>query len=174
MKDCGCGAISGDGAAVFGGVAAADFAALDELALRLICLDSKFAAPLRQVGCIIGKRIAGEQGEQPLTFEAALSAMISSCGLDGIIKWRFIHRNAGEARLEISGCSEALGWPVPHVQRSVCGFDAGLFEGFLKRATDQDWSVEETTCLGLGHPSCQFVIQHGQDGETKEGQHGAS
>ena len=173
MKVPGCGAICGDAAAVIGGVAAADFGALDALALRLICLDSRFAAPLRQVGCIIGKRIAGEQGENPLTFEAALSAMMSACGFDGVIEWRFIHRNAGEARLEISGCSEALGWPVPHVQRSVCGFDAGLFEGFLKGATGGDWSVEEAICLGLGHPSCQFVIQRGQDGEAKGGQPGA-
>ena len=174
MKVPGCGAISGDAAAVIGGVAAADFAALDALALRLICLDSRFATPLRQVGCVIGKRIAGEQGENPLTFEAALSVMMSACGLDRVIEWRFIRRESGAAQLEISGCSEALGWPVPHVQRTVCGFDAGLFEGFLMGVTGEVWSVAETVCLGLGHPSCQFVILRGQDGETKEEQHGAS
>ncbi len=172
MKSSGCGALPVDAAAAIGGVAAADCAALDELAVKLICLDGGFAVPLRQVGCIVGKRIAGEQGVQPITFEAALSAMISACGLDGVIKWRFIHHSADEARLEISGCSEALGWPIPHVARTVCGFDAGLFEGFLNGATGDGWSVEETNCLGLGHSSCQFVIQRARRGEAKGAQHG--
>lgn len=140
------------------GVMADDFAALDELAVKLICLDRSFAAPLRQMGRIIGERIAGKKGER-MGLDAALSALIPACGLESVIESRFLHRNADGARLELTGCAEALGWQVPNVERTVCGFDAGLFEGFLHGATgDESLKVEETACLGFGHPSCEFLI----------------
>lgn len=159
MKGQGCRVTSHDSnAAWLGGVPASDFAALDALAVKLICLDSRFVAPLREMGRTVGDRIASEQGECALTFEAALSGMFSACGLEGVIESRFLHRNADGARLEITGCSERLGWEVPRVERTVCGFDAGLFEGFLRGATGEAWAAEEVVCLGLGHPSCEFVI----------------
>jgi len=163
-QDCRAGSCSSS-AAWLGGVVAADFAALDGLAVKLICLDSGFAAPLRQMGLVLGERIACEQGVSLLPFEAALSGMISACGLEGVIESRFLHRNPDGARLQITGCSEALGWQVPKVERTVCGFDAGLFEGFLSGITGDAWSVEEAACLGLGHPSCEFVIHRGDTGE---------
>ncbi len=93
-----------------------------------------------------------------MSLETALSVLISACGLDSVIESRFLQRNADGARLQITGCSEALGWPVANMGRTVCGFDAGLFEGFLCQATGEAWSVEEMACLGLGNPACEFVI----------------
>lgn len=142
-----------------GGIAARDFAALDRLAVRLIGLDRAFAAPLREMGRVIGARIAMEQDEKPVGLEAALSALISACGLEGMIESRFLRRNAEGALLQITGCAAVVGWPVPTVGRTVCGFDAGLFEGFLRGVTGEGtFSVEETACLGLGHASCEFRI----------------
>lgn len=166
MKRQGCRVVPcGSNAVWLGGVTASDFAALDELAVKLICLDSRFVAPLRQMGRTLGERIASEQGESPLAFEAALSSMISACGLGGVIESRFLHRSADGARLQITGCAEALGWQVPPVARTVCGFDAGLFEGFLSGVAGAAWRVEEVACLGLGHPSCEFVIYRGDTWE---------
>ena len=169
MTRQGCRAMPDAGdAALLGGVAVPDFAALDELAVKLICLDGGFAAPLRQMGRVLGERIGSQQGESPLGFEEALSGMISACGMAGVIESRFLHRNADGARLQITGCCEALGWQVPQVERTVCGFDAGLFEGFLRGITGSEaWKVEETACLGLGHPSCEFVIHREQSGECE-------
>ena len=149
-----------------GGVAVADVAALDQLAVKLICLDRGFAAPLRQVGYVLGERIGRGQAEGRLAFDTALSTMISACGLACSVESRLLHRNADGARLQITGCSEALGWAVPQVERAVCGFDTGLFEGFLRGATGETWKVEETACLGLGHPSCEFVILREGGGEA--------
>lgn len=168
-----CSASRDSKAAWLGGVAVPDFAALDKLAVKLICLDSGFAAPLRQMGRVLGERIAREQADGRLTFNTALSAMMSGCGLACVIESRLLHRSADGARLQITGCSEALGWPVPQVERTVCGFDAGLFEGFLSGATGEGWKVEETACLGRGHSSCEFVIRREPGGEAERGQHGA-
>ena len=175
MNSQGCPRVSCDSNKTsLGGVAVPDFAALDELAVKLICLDGGFAAPLRQIGRVLGERIASQQCESPSTFEAALSGMISACGMAGVIESRILERNADGARLQITGCLvEALGWQVPDVERTVCGFDAGLFAGFLRGVTDGEaWKVEETACLGLGHPSCEFVIHREQGGEWEGVQHG--
>lgn len=156
-----------------GGIEARDFAALDRLAVKLIGLDSDFAAPLREMGRVIGARIAVEENEKPVCLDAALSALILACGLEGVIESRILHRNAEGALLQISGCSAVLGWPIPNVERTVCGFDAGLFEGFLRGVTDEKaLSVEETACLGLGHAYCEFKI-HRQPapGEWEGGPH---
>lgn len=162
MKNQGCTPVGCHSeAASVGGVAAADFAALDELAVKLISLDGGFATPLRQMGRTLGKRIAAERVGASVPFETALSALMSACGLADVVESRFLHRNANGARLQITGCSEVLGWPIENVGRAVCGFDAGLFEGFLCGATDQPWNVQETACLGLGHPSCEFAILRG-------------
>ena len=152
-----------DNARLWGGVAASDFVALDELAVKLICLDSGFAAPLRQVGRTLGERLAVEQNHGLLTLDAALSALIAACGLGSKIRSHLLHNDADGALLQISGCIEALGGPIPNAGRAVCGFDAGLIEGFLCGAIgEQTLSVEETACLELGHPSCEFVIRRSQ------------
>ena len=144
--------------AVLGGVAGSDFAALDALAVKLICLDSAFTAPLWQMGRLLGERIASDREAPLVSLDAALSALIPACGLDGVVSSHFSARSAEGARLQIAGCAEALSWPVPQVGRTVCSFDAGLFEGFLCAATGETWSVEETACLGLGNPACEFII----------------
>jgi hypothetical protein len=84
-----------------GGIAASDFAALDQLAVKLICVDNGFAAPLREMGRVLGERIAMEQNEKPVCLDSALSALISACGLEGAIEPRFLHRNAEGALLQI-------------------------------------------------------------------------
>lgn len=164
MKGPGCQPVSCNGnAAMLGGVAASDFAALDELAVKLICLDSGFAAPLREAGRVLGERVAAEQAQGLSTLDVALSALIAACGLDSKIRSRLLHTDADEALFQVTGCIEALGGPIPNVGRAVCGFDAGLIEGFLRGAIgEQTLSVEETACLGLGHPSCEFVIRRNQ------------
>ena len=145
-----------------GGLSASDLAALDGLAVKLACLDRDFATPLRQLGLVVGKRLASEQSGKPLAFERALSALMPACGLEGVVESRLLDCNPGGARLQIAGCAEALGWSVPRVERTVCVFDAGLFEGFLRGVTSEmDLSVEETACVGQGYPSCEFVIRKG-------------
>jgi predicted hydrocarbon binding protein len=55
--------------------------------------------------------------------------------------------------------------------RTVCGFDAGLFEGFLRGVTgDQALSVEEAACLGMGHAYCEFAIHRQQALGEREGE----
>ena len=169
MKGQACRSVSCGGSVVsLGGVPGPDLAAFDALAVKLICLDSGFAAPLRQMGQTLGKRIASDIA-RPVAFEAALSSMISACGLQGAIESRVFQRDANGARLQITGCAEALGWQVPRVERAVCGFDVGLFEGFPCGATGESWVVDESACLGMGHPFCEFVIQRSE--KWKEARH---
>lgn len=159
MNGQGCRPVAGSiDAEALGGLQATDFASLDALAIRLICLDSRFAAPLRQMGRVYGERIAADRAEPQVSSEKALSLMITACGLAGVVDSRFLVRNADEVWLEITGCAEALGWQVLLVERPVCGFNAGLFEGFLCGITGHAWNVEEIACLGLGNPSCEFSI----------------
>jgi predicted hydrocarbon binding protein len=135
-----------------------EFSALDALGLKLVCLDPAFAGPVRQIGEILGRRIGAEGHQKPLSWSDALAAVIPSCGLDGVIEAELVESEATRARLRIKGCSEALGWPVPVVSRPVCGFDAGLFEGFLRAATGDNIRVQETACLGSGDQACEFEI----------------
>ena len=161
MKGQGSQSVSccGSKAASVGGLEASDFGALDQLAVKLICLDRQLESPLREMGRLIGYRIAQER-LLPVPFETALVSIIPACGLEGVIEATFLRSSTDDALLQITGCATVLGWQVPNLGRAVCGFDAGLFEGFLCRSTgDDSWRVEETSCLGLGHPSCQFLIQ---------------
>lgn len=156
-----------------GGIAAADFGVLDQMAVKLVCLDSEFAGPFRQIGRVVGERVAAEQGATPVPFDTALSALIPACGLAGVIDAQFLQRNAEGALLRITGCAAVLGWPIPNVERTVCGFDAGLFEGFLCGVTGDAWRVEETACLGFGKASCEFMIhRHNTLGEWEGVTHG--
>ncbi len=142
-----------------GGLAADEFGALDKLAVRLACLDNRFDSSLREIGRVIGYRIAQEY-ERPRSFADALSALISACGLEGVIEATFLYVTDESARLKISGCATVLGWQIPNIGRTVCGFDAGLFEGFLRGATSEDaLEVREVSCLGLGKPACEFLVQ---------------
>lgn len=144
-----------------GGVLAEDFSVLDKLAVKLICLDPDLEAPLRQIGERIGGRIAAQLQDGPLPIEVALLALIQACGLEGVIESRFQKRSPEEDILQITGCSTVLGWQVPNLGRSVCTFDAGLFEGFLRAATGRgDVTVDELACLGRGEACCEFRIYH--------------
>ena len=64
MSSQGCPSVSCCGnVSWLGGIAAGDFAVLDRLAVKLIGLDSAFAAPLREMGRVVGERIAMAQDE---------------------------------------------------------------------------------------------------------------
>lgn len=142
-----------------GGLDANEFGTLDKLAVKLTCLDSRFDAPLREIGRVVGYRIAQEQ-ETPLSFAIALSSLIPACGLQGVVESTFLQADDDSARLQVTGCAEVLGWQIPNIGRAVCSFDAGLFEGFLCGAIGEEaWSVQEVSCLGLGNPACEFLIQ---------------
>lgn len=141
-----------------GGLAAIEFGTLDKLAVRLACLDNRFDASLREIGRVVGYRIAEEQ-EKLLSFDVALSSLISACGLDGVIEATFLYTDDDSARLQVTGCAEVLGWQIPNLGRAVCSFDSGLFEGFLCGAIGEDaLSIQEVSCLGLGKSSCEFLI----------------
>lgn len=145
--------------ASLGGVASEDFSTLDKLAVTLICLDSGFAGPLREIGERIGQRIATEQAEKRLSLAEALCAMIPACGLHGVIESRLERSSAEQALLQITGCAAVLGWEIPNLGRTVCTFDAGVFEGFLRGVTGEEGlTVEETACLGRGNACCEFAI----------------
>jgi predicted hydrocarbon binding protein len=148
----------GSNAPSLGGLAAQDFAALDEIAVRLVCADGRFSAPARQIGRLLGERIAIERGGRHLFLDEALSTLVSACGCKCAAHSHFLQRNPDGARLQITGCNTVLGWEIPSVNRTVCGFDAGLFEGFLSSATGNSVGVEETACLGPGDSSCEFEI----------------
>ena len=151
-----------------GGLTSADFSVLDVLAVKLSCLDGRFAAPLRQIAVVCGERIANEKGCRQLTSDEALSQMLSACGFPTALESRFLRREANEARLQVTGCGEEC-CPIPRVERNVCGFNVGVFEGFLRAATGQPWTVEEAACLGFGDASCEFLIRvHASAG----GEHG--
>lgn len=153
-----------------GGLALADFSALDVLAVKLHCVDSRFAGPLRQIATVLGERMANDKGRRQLTSEEALSQMLSACGFPTSLESRFFRREANDACLQITGCAEVC-CPIPRVGRSVCGFNAGVFEGFLRAATGRPWTVEETACLGRGDASCEFSIRvHAKAGGEHGGQ----
>jgi len=159
MSDLGCHAVCGcSRAPSLGGLPAQDFAALDQVAVKLICEDGRFSAPARQMGRLLGERIAIERGTKSLSQDEAFAILVSACGLEGVIEARFLKRNAEGALLQIVGCPMVLGWQIPRVNRAVCGFDAGLFEGFLSTVTGKSVGVEETACLGLDDTSCEFTI----------------
>jgi len=141
-----------------GGIPTQVFAALDQAAVRLICADGRFSVPAQQMGRLLGERIAIERGGRHLCFDEALSTLVSACGCECVVDSHFLQRNKDGALLQITGCTTVLGWQIPNVNRAACGFDAGLFEGFLSSATGETVGVEETTCLGLGDTSCEFRI----------------
>lgn len=141
-----------------GGIAAQDFAALDKAAVKLICADGRFSVPAQQMGRLLGERIAMERGGRHLCLDEALSTLVSACGCDCVLHSHFLQRTPDGALLQITGCTTVLGWEIPSVNRTVCGFDAGLFEGFLSSATGKSVGVEETACLGMGDSSCEFEI----------------
>lgn len=153
---------NGSGVSV-GGLAADEFGTLDKLAVKLTCLDSRFDAPLREIGRVVGYRIAQEQ-ETAHSFATALSSLISACGLEGVIESTFLQSDDDSVRLRVTGCATVLGWQIPNIGRAVCSFDAGLFEGFLCGTTGEDaLGVQEVSCLGLGEPTCEFLIQRKVD-----------
>lgn len=162
--------------ASLGGVSTKEFSALDKLAVKLICLDSGFAAPLREMGERIGQRIATEQAETRLTLDAALFALLRACGLQGMIESRNERTSSEEALLQITGCAAFLGREIPNLGRTVCSFDAGVFEGFLRGVTGEaTLTVEETACLGRGNVACEFAIRSRRAavaGEQKGSPHG--
>jgi predicted hydrocarbon binding protein len=144
-----------------------DVAALDHLAVRLICLDSRFAPSLEQIGRLLGYRIAEQRHPAPVSFDMALTSLISSCGFESTVRFHFLRRKVDEALIQISGCSAALGWQIPRLERPVCTFDAALLEGFLRGATrEQAWSVQETACLGFGNAACEFTVTRQSGPET--------
>ena len=164
--DVGSGIPCCGGTLPIGGVAPSDFAALDALAIRLIALDAAFAAPLRELGRVLGGRIAAEHERRPL--DNALDALAQACGLEGVVRAEFLTRTYKAATLNLEGCAEALRWPVPIAQRTLCTYDEGLFEGFLRRVTgDAELIVEEVACLGLGHSACQFTIAASTSGAPR-------
>lgn len=151
------------GVASLGGISVEDFSALDKLAVKLICLDSAFAAPLRQIRAHIGQRIAAEQGEELLSLYTAPSALLPACGLQGVIQSQCERPAADSALHQISGCAAVLGWEIPNLGRTVCSFDAGGFEGFLRGVTGEGaLTVKETACLGCGNIACEFAIRSGR------------
>ena len=154
-REIGC---CGSSAASLGGLAAQDFAALDEIAVRLVCADGRLSAPARQMGRLLGERIAIERSGRHLCLDEALATLVSACGCECAVHSHSLERNLDGARLQITGCNTVLGWEIPSVNRAVCGFDAELFEGFLSSATGKSMDVEETACLGLGDSSCEFKI----------------
>ena len=139
-----------------GGISRVDFFALDVLVLKLLCLDSRFADPVRQLGLGLGDRIAGQQHSSPQSVDEALVSMTAACMTGG--HSRVLPREGDDVRVQITGCSEAC-CPIPIVGRPVCSFNAGVFEGFLRQATGQRWAVAETACLGVGHAAGEFTIR---------------
>jgi predicted hydrocarbon binding protein len=155
------------GKASLGTFEGGDVAALDHLAVKLICLDSRFAPWLEHVGRLLGCRLAVQCHPEPVSFDEALASLISSCGFEGTIEFRVLRSNEHEALLQINGCCVALGWQVPRVDRLVCSFDAGLIEGFLSAATgERALTARETTCLGFGDAACEFIIHRQQAPDT--------
>ena len=138
-----------------------DLAALDHLAVKLICHDERFAAHFEQIGRWLGHHIAGQRYPATVSFDVALGSLLSSFGLDGPpIESCVIRRSETEAVLQIRGCTALLGWNIPRVGRAVCSFDAALFEGLLRSATGEPaWTVREAACLGFGDAACEFIVQ---------------
>ena len=110
---------------------AQDFAALDQIAVKLICKNAKFSEPVWQIGRLLGERIAIEHGTKSVSQDEALSAFVSACGCECALRSRLLQGNPDGALLQSTGCTKVLGWEIPSVNRAVCGFDAGLLDGFF-------------------------------------------
>ncbi len=48
---------------------------------------------------------------------------------------------------------------LPSVGYTYCKFDEGFIAGFLTRAEDKRFRVEETKCWGLGYELCEFNVK---------------
>ncbi len=70
------------------------------------------------------------------------------------------------------GCCAASGEGAAVIGGDAVADFAALDELAVKITVPPDWR-EDTTCFGLGHPSCHFLIQSGQDGAANWGQYGA-
>lgn len=140
------------------GLAAHDFSALDQAIVKLISTDDRFSAPARQMGRLFGERIALERSVNSQCLDEAFPTLLVACGLGDSTHSRVLQKSPTGALLQIMGCADILGWQVPRVNRAVCCFDTGLFEGFLSSATGEAIRVEETACLGMGDTSCEFRI----------------
>lgn len=99
--------------------------------------------------------MAQRKGNRPMGLDAALPPLISARALQGVLELRLIRHSASRTELQLTECAK---FSLPHVWRTVCGFDAGLFEGSLSGVTGETCAAEETACLGLGHPSCELLI----------------
>lgn len=152
--------ISGDAEHRLGGIDRSLFSSLDGLAVRLISEDSALAQPLRELGQIIGRRIARERTAHALDFAEATGTILEACGLAGVVQCEILQHADGHRQMIIEGCAAALGCEIPSVGHAVCGFNEGLFEGYLRVATGlSSCAVAESRCLALGHNACEFEIR---------------
>lgn len=128
------------------------------MAISLVCLDPRFENAAREIGTVLGSRLASPFPSDPLPLSAAL-ILQEACRTAEFVQCEIVHHARDEAQLRLYGCTQVLAGRVPTVGRVVCDFDVGFFEGFLRSlARDQALTVTETACIGRGDPFCEFCV----------------
>lgn len=129
------------------------------MAILLVCLDPRFARAAHEIGTVLGSRLASPYPSDPLPLSAALIRLQEACRAAEFVQCEIVHHARDEAQLRLYGCTQVLAGCVPTVDRVVCDFDVGFFEGFLRSVVhDKSLTVREITCIGRGDPFCEFGV----------------
>lgn len=129
------------------------------VAVSLVGLDPRLEKAVREIGAVLGSRLASPFPPDPLPLSAALIRLQEACRTAEFVQCEILHHARDEAQIRLYGCTQVLAGWVPTVGRVVCDFDVGFFEGFLRSlARDQALTVTETACIGRGDPFCEFCV----------------
>lgn len=135
------------------------------VAISLVCLDPRFENAAREIGTVLGSRLASPLGVDPLSLPVALARLREACREAGFVECEVLRHARDEAHIRLQGCTRILAGHIPIVGRCVCDFDVGFFEGFLRHlAHDPSLTVTEMACLGRGDPFCEFCVRRNDTG----------
>lgn len=132
--------------------------------ISLVCFDPQLEKAAREIGAVLGSRMAAPFPSAPLPLSVALARLREACREAAFVECEVLRHARDEAHIRLHGCTQVLAGRIPAVGRPVCGFDAGFFEGFLQQLSgDPSLTVVETACLGRGDSCCQFFIRRAKN-----------
>ncbi len=128
--------------------------------IRLVMRDARFRDPVRTIGSLLGRDLAVAYPAKGPELDTAIVAFSDACRRVGFVRCTALStREATGHCVRFDGCEDVLGYRVAGTGRTLCSFDEGLVESYLKQALGQsNITVHETECLGKGDASCLFVI----------------
>lgn len=138
-----------------------DIAEVARVAIGLVVRDGELHDPVRKIGLSLGRDLAVACPARGSGLNAAIVGFADACRQTGFVRCDMSTiSDANTCRVRFAGCEEMLGYRVSGAGRSVCSFDEGLLEAYLKHQVPQsNLSVHESKCLGQGDDYCEFLIE---------------